>query len=135
MLGEVEATHWFWDTEIIVRAQRHGFKVKEIPVEWTSGVGTKVNLAKDSWSMFWQVIISGGNSKPKAKSVGSPLRTNALATSDKPPIKIIPAQNTNHSLIIVILTGRSVLGNLFRARKQGFQSFPLFLEVASKPTL
>jgi len=55
LLGEVEATHWFWDTEILVRAQRHGFKVKEIPVEWTSGVGTKVNLAKDSWSMFWQV--------------------------------------------------------------------------------
>jgi hypothetical protein len=55
LLGEVEATHWFWDTEILVRAQRHCFKVKEIPVEWTSGVGTKVNLAKDSWSMFWQV--------------------------------------------------------------------------------
>ncbi|MGO8805598.1 MAG: dolichyl-phosphate beta-glucosyltransferase [Candidatus Bathyarchaeia archaeon] len=55
LLGEVEASHWFWDTEILVRAQRHGFKVKEIPVEWTSGVGTKVNLAKDSWSMFWQV--------------------------------------------------------------------------------
>jgi hypothetical protein len=55
LLGEVEATHWFWDTEILVRAQRHGFKVKEIPVEWTSGKGTKVNLAKDSWNMFWQV--------------------------------------------------------------------------------
>jgi hypothetical protein len=55
LLGEVEATHWFWDTEILVRAQRHGFKVKEIPVEWTSGKGTKVNLSKDSWNMFWQV--------------------------------------------------------------------------------
>jgi len=55
LLGEVAATHWFWDTEILVRAQRHGFKVKEIPVEWTSGKGTKVNLAKDSWNMFWQV--------------------------------------------------------------------------------
>ena len=55
LLGEVKATHWFWDTEILVRAQRHGFKVKEIPVEWTSGKGTKVNFAKDSWNMFWQV--------------------------------------------------------------------------------
>jgi hypothetical protein len=55
LLGEVEATHWFWDTEILVRAQRHGFRVKEIPVKWTSGSGTKVNLAKDSWNMFWQV--------------------------------------------------------------------------------
>jgi hypothetical protein len=55
LLGEVEATHWFWDTEILVRAHRHGFKIKEIPVEWTSGKDTKVNLAKDSWRMFWEV--------------------------------------------------------------------------------
>ena len=55
LLGEVEATHWFWDTEILVRAQRHGLRVKEIPVKWTSGKGTKVNVAKDSWNMFWQV--------------------------------------------------------------------------------
>jgi hypothetical protein len=55
LLGEVEATHWFWDTEILVQAHCHGFKIKEIPVEWTSGKGTKVNFAKDSWRMFWQV--------------------------------------------------------------------------------
>ena len=55
LLGEVEATHWFWDTEILVRAHRHGFKIKEIPVKWRSGEGTKVNLAKDSWRMFWEV--------------------------------------------------------------------------------
>jgi hypothetical protein len=55
LLNEVEATHWFWDTEILVRAHRHGFKIKEIPVDWTSGEDTKVNLAKDSWRMFWEV--------------------------------------------------------------------------------
>ena len=55
LLGEVEATHWFWDTEILVRAHCHGFKIKEIPVEWTMGKDTKVNLAKDSWRMFWEV--------------------------------------------------------------------------------
>ena len=56
LLDEVEATHWFWDTEILVRAQKHGFKVKEIAVEWQSGVGTKVNLVKDSWNMGSQVM-------------------------------------------------------------------------------
>ena len=56
LLGEVEATHWFWDTEIIVRAYRHGYRVEEIPVEWKSGKHTKVNLFKDSSSMFWQVM-------------------------------------------------------------------------------
>jgi glycosyltransferase involved in cell wall biosynthesis len=56
VLDEVQATHWFWDTEIMVRAYRHGFKIKEIPVEWKSGKGTKVNLFKDSWNMFWQIM-------------------------------------------------------------------------------
>jgi hypothetical protein len=55
LLDEVEATHWFWDTEILVRAHHRGFSIKEIPVEWTSGKDTKVNLFKDSWSMLWQV--------------------------------------------------------------------------------
>jgi glycosyltransferase AglD len=56
LLDTVEATHWFWDTEIMVRAHRHGFKIKEIAVEWKSGKGTKVNLLKDSWSMFRQIM-------------------------------------------------------------------------------
>jgi glycosyltransferase involved in cell wall biosynthesis len=56
LIDEVEATHWFWDTEILVRAHRHGCKIKEIPVEWKSGADTKVNLSKDSWNMFVQII-------------------------------------------------------------------------------
>jgi len=56
LLDEVEAKHWFWDTEILVRAQHHGLKVKEIAVEWKSGKGTKVNLFKDSWNMFRQIM-------------------------------------------------------------------------------
>ncbi len=56
LLDKVEATHWFWDTEIMVRAYRQGFRVKEIAVEWKSGKGTKVNLAKDSWNMFRQIM-------------------------------------------------------------------------------
>jgi len=56
LLPEVEATHWFWDTEILVRANCHHYRIKEIPVDWTSGKDTKVDLAKDSWNMFTQVM-------------------------------------------------------------------------------
>jgi glycosyltransferase involved in cell wall biosynthesis len=65
LLDEVEATHWFWDTEIMVRAYRHGFKIKEIAVEWKSGKDTKVNLLKDSWNMFWQILRLWWNLKIK----------------------------------------------------------------------
>jgi glycosyltransferase involved in cell wall biosynthesis len=57
LLDEVEANHWFWDTEVIVRAQRKGHKVKEIPVEWSSGRETKVKLLKDSFDMGWQILV------------------------------------------------------------------------------
>ena len=56
LLDEIEATHWFWDTEIMVRAHRRGYKIKEIAVEWKSGRDTKVNLLKDSWDMFRQIM-------------------------------------------------------------------------------
>jgi len=57
LLDEVTANHWFWDTETLVRAQRKGFKVKEIPVEWASTRETKVKLFKDSLDMGWQVLV------------------------------------------------------------------------------
>ena len=56
LLDEVEATHWFWDTEILVRANRRGYKIKEIPVLWRSRKETKVKLFKDSINMFWQAL-------------------------------------------------------------------------------
>lgn len=56
LIDEVDARHWFWDTEILVRAARKGYKIKEIPVEWKSGRKTKVNLFKDSYKMGKQVL-------------------------------------------------------------------------------
>jgi glycosyltransferase involved in cell wall biosynthesis len=56
LIEEVGARHWFWDTEILVRAARKGYKIKEIPVEWKSGRKTKVNLFKDSYNMGKQVF-------------------------------------------------------------------------------
>jgi glycosyltransferase involved in cell wall biosynthesis len=56
LINEVNARHWFWDTEILVRAARKGYKIKEIPVEWKSGRKTKVNLFKDSYNMGKQVF-------------------------------------------------------------------------------
>jgi len=55
-LDEVVARHWFWDTELLVRAARKGFKIKEIPVEWKGPRETKVRLLKDSFSMAGQVV-------------------------------------------------------------------------------
>ena len=56
LIDEVGARHWFWDTEMLVRAQRKGYRVKEIAVEWKTGRKTKVNILKDSYNMGKQVF-------------------------------------------------------------------------------
>jgi glycosyltransferase AglD len=50
-IDKVEDTHWFWDTEVLIRGVRRGLQVVEIPVEWSEGQGTKVKLFRDSWRM------------------------------------------------------------------------------------
>jgi glycosyltransferase involved in cell wall biosynthesis len=56
ILDEVNATHWFWDTELLVRALRKGYRVKEIPVEWNHKGRTKVKLIEDTVKMGSQVV-------------------------------------------------------------------------------
>lgn len=56
LLDEVEDKHWFWDTEILVRAQKKGYKIKEFPVKWRPDGETKVKVFKDSKSMGARLI-------------------------------------------------------------------------------
>ncbi len=54
--SEVEDDHWFWDTELLVRAQRRGFRVAEFPVEWTPKGDSKVDLVRDVFGMGSQIL-------------------------------------------------------------------------------
>jgi uncharacterized protein (TIRG00374 family) len=56
IMDSVEDMHWFWDTELLVRAQRGGYKVKEFPVRWRHGGATKVDLVKDVIGMGSQIV-------------------------------------------------------------------------------
>ena len=64
LLSAIGSNHWFWDTEILVRAQRAGYKVKELPVRWRAGKGTTVRF-RDVFEMgtailclWWQIHVS-----------------------------------------------------------------------------
>jgi len=64
LLPVIRSDHWFWDTEILVRAQHRGYRVAEFPVHWRAGKGTTVK-AKDVFSMgssilrlWWQIHVS-----------------------------------------------------------------------------
>lgn len=64
LLPTIRSNHWFWDTEILVRAQRAGYRVTELPVRWRAGKGTTVKF-KDVFEMgtailrlWWQIHVS-----------------------------------------------------------------------------
>ncbi|QLD90034.1 flippase-like domain-containing protein [Natronomonas salina] len=52
----VEDDHWFWDTEVLVRAQRAGYDIEEFPVDWEPKGDTKVDLVRDVFGMGSQIL-------------------------------------------------------------------------------
>jgi len=64
ILPAIRSSHWFWDTEILVRTQRSGARISEFPVRWRAGKGTTVKI-KDIFEMgssilrlWWQIHVS-----------------------------------------------------------------------------
>ena len=56
LLPAVEDGHWFWDTELLVRAQRAGYPIKEFPVDWEPDGDTSVELVRDVFGMGGQML-------------------------------------------------------------------------------
>jgi uncharacterized protein (TIRG00374 family) len=56
ILDDVENQHWFWDTEVLVRAENKGYKILEFPVYWRHGGSSKVNLVKDVGGMGSEIF-------------------------------------------------------------------------------
>ncbi|MEM4782115.1 MAG: lysylphosphatidylglycerol synthase domain-containing protein [Halalkalicoccus sp.] len=51
LFDAVEDDHWFWDTEVMVRAQHMGYRVTEFPVRWEEKGDTKVDFSRDVLDM------------------------------------------------------------------------------------
>jgi len=47
---------WSWDTELLVMSHKLGLKIKEIPIKWTEGKHSKVNLFKQSIEMIFSLL-------------------------------------------------------------------------------
>ncbi|WP_336034759.1 flippase-like domain-containing protein [Halobacterium yunchengense] len=83
---DVADEHWFWDTEMLVRAQRRGLDVKEFPVEWTPREDSKVDLVRDVFGMgsqilrcFWEFNVSPYANRRTGTVVGVLLSVVAFA--------------------------------------------------------
>lgn len=45
----VEDTGWFFDTELLILAEKNGFRVLEIPVLWVDDPDSRVKILKTAW--------------------------------------------------------------------------------------
>ncbi len=86
LLEDVEDDHWFWDTEVLVRAQRAGYEVREFPVDWETKTDSKVNIVRDVLGMgsqilrtWWQLSISPRVTRRVSLAAGTLLVVLALA--------------------------------------------------------
>ncbi len=86
VLPAVEDGHWFWDTELLVAAQREGYRVREFPVEWTPRGDTDVDLVRDGLGMggqlartWWQVVVAPRVGRRSRLLAGSLLVVAAFA--------------------------------------------------------
>lgn len=47
---------WGFDPEILFIAQKHGFKIAEVPVEWAHDPGTRISPLRDGTRMFFEML-------------------------------------------------------------------------------
>jgi uncharacterized protein (TIRG00374 family) len=86
ILEDVEDEHWFWDTEVLVRAQRTGYDVHEFPVRWTPKGDTTVDLVRDVFGMgsqiirtWWQLSVQPRITRRRSIGAGAVLSILAIA--------------------------------------------------------
>jgi len=82
---QVKDEHWFWDTELLVKAQREGYRVKEFAVDWEPKGDSKVDIVRDVFGMgsqvlrtFWELSVSPRITRRVSLGAGTMLVVLAL---------------------------------------------------------
>ncbi len=57
LMPKIKDNGWFWDTEMLYMAQKYGYKIKEIPVNWIEDPNTGVKMTKTIF-LFLKDLIS-----------------------------------------------------------------------------
>jgi putative flippase GtrA len=49
LLPDVRDERWFFDTELLVQAQRRGLRIHEVPVDWVDDKDSRVDIVATAW--------------------------------------------------------------------------------------
>jgi putative flippase GtrA len=73
LLPLIEDNEWFFDTELLVTAERLGLRVSEIPVDWVDDPDSRVNVVSTAWSdLRGMVRMAGRRSRARAQQQRHP---------------------------------------------------------------
>jgi uncharacterized protein (TIRG00374 family) len=123
LLDDVEDDHWFWDTEVLVRAQRAGYRVREFPVDWEPKGDTKVDLVRDVFGMgsqilrlWWQLGVKPRIDRRVTMAAGTALIVVALAlmTVYLDPTEVLEAMASADPRLLGVATAVYLLSWPFR---------------------
>ncbi|MFA6255272.1 MAG: dolichyl-phosphate beta-glucosyltransferase [Patescibacteria group bacterium] len=56
ILPQVLDQQWFFDSELLIKCQRYGYRIKEIPIQWTEDKGSKVEIFKTVGNYIFSVL-------------------------------------------------------------------------------
>ena len=62
---------WFFDSELLILAEKRGFRIKEIPVAWTDDPDTRVKVAGTAWGDFKGLLRLRFGGLPRVSPPGS----------------------------------------------------------------
>ena len=65
----VRDREWFFDTELLILAEKNGFRIREIPVHWVDDPDTRVKVVSTAWKDFKGLLRLrfGGVPKPRCR--------------------------------------------------------------------
>src|SRR5262249_11744821 len=62
IVPHIEDQSWFFDTELLVLAEKQGYRIKDIPIVWIEDDDSRVKIVRTAWDdikgvmrLFWQL--------------------------------------------------------------------------------
>ena len=82
LISKIEDDGWFFDTELLALAHRHGMRINEVPVRWVEDDDSRVKIAKtaaDDLKGIWRLWRDGRKNQSELASNGAVVRRGPLA--------------------------------------------------------
>jgi dolichyl-phosphate beta-glucosyltransferase len=92
LFSRMRMTGFSFDVEVLLMAQRRGYRIEEVPVNWVHQPGSKVRLVRDSLRMSRDLLVIRANSargeydRPRITPYTEPADERSLAGSSLPTL-------------------------------------------------